>query len=595
MPFFLCFQGKQGIIKEGKGEEDMSSTERIYNKRKKVISIGMEDFKEIINKNGYFVDKTQMIQNLLDSNSKVTLFTRPRRFGKTLNLSMLRRFFEDERKPDGTAIDNSRLFDDLAISRCGEEYLQHQGQYPVIKLSLKSGKQPDFEMAYGSLKDEIIREFQRHSYILAGDMPQRDRESFERILNEKAEDIQYAKGLQILSDCLAKYHGRKCIILIDEYDVPLENAWVCGFYDEMIGFIRSLFESALKTNDSLEFGVITGCLRISRESIFTGLNNLELNSVRGYGYGDAFGFTQQEVKDMLAYYDMDNNYEEVKQWYDGYQFDQAEIYNPWSILCYVKDHYTSPNALPAPYWKNTSSNSIVKELIEEGSEGIRGEIENLIAGEYLEKPIHEEVTYGDIHESEDNLWNFLYFTGYLTSCGQRYDGEATFVKLRIPNTEIRTIYKDTVLTWFDKKIKQTDLRPLIKAIESGDCEKMEDILCDQLMDTISFFDYSESYYHGFLAGLLKSAGGYRILSNRESGEGRTDLIMKESRFRGRAAIFEIKTAREFDQMETKCREALAQIEEKGYETELKKEGCREILKYGICFLKKGCIVMKAEV
>ncbi|MDD7602657.1 MAG: AAA family ATPase, partial [Firmicutes bacterium] len=362
---------------------------------RKIISIGMEDFKEIINKNGYFVDKTQMIQQLLDSNSKVTLFTRPRRFGKTLNLSMIRRFFEDERLADGTPVDNRKLFDGLFISRCGEKYLQHQQQYPVISLSLKSAKQPDYELAYGMLKKNIVEEFERHAYVLdRGCLTEREETIFRRTLKME-DDVQlYIDALKTLSGCLEKYHGKKCIILIDEYDVPLENAWFCGFYDEMTGFIRSLFESALKTNASLEFAVITGCLRISRESIFTGLNNLKVNSVRGYGFGDCFGFTPEEVEQLLKYYGTEDHYTEVKQWYDGYHFDQAEIYNPWSILNYVDDHLRSPNAEAALYWANTSSNSIVKELIEEGSEEIRSEVEHLIAGGFLEKPVHEEITYG---------------------------------------------------------------------------------------------------------------------------------------------------------------------------------------------------------
>ncbi|HCT91447.1 MAG TPA: AAA family ATPase [Lachnospiraceae bacterium] len=562
-------------------------------KERKVISIGMEDFREIIDKNGYFVDKTQMIQKLLDSNSKATLFTRPRRFGKTLNLSMIRRFFEDERKPDGTAVDNSHLFDGLAISKCGEKYLRHMGKYPVINLSLKSGKQPDFETAYASLKDEITREFQRHSYILAGEMSERERETFESILRGKAENIQYAKGLQILSDCLVGYHGRKCIILIDEYDVPLENARFCEFYGQMIGFIRSLFESALKTNDSLEFGVITGCLRISRESIFTGLNNLAVNTMLGPDFGDSFGFTDGEVEAMLKYYGRSEKLEEIRTWYDGYCFGDREIYNPWSILNYVKNAGYDPKTFPKAYWGNTSSNSIVKELIEDGSESIRGEIEALIAGGYLEKPLHEEITYGDIHESEDNLWNFLYFTGYLTSCGQRYDGETIFVKMRIPNTEIRTIYKNTVLSWFDKKIRAEDRTPLVKAIEDGDCTAIEAFINRQLQETISFFDYQESYYHGFLTGLLKGNRGYLVASNRENGLGRTDITLRENRFRGRAVILEIKITMDFRKMEELCREALEQIETNHYEDNLVSDGYGPILKYGICFFKKGCMVMKA--
>lgn len=560
---------------------------------KKTIAIGMEEFKEIIDKNGYLVDKTMLIQGLLDSTAKVTLFTRPRRFGKTLNMSMIRRFFEDERRADGTPIDNSKLFDGLAISQCGEKYLRHQQQYPVIMLSLKSGKQPNYDLAYDQLKKAIVSEYDRHAYVLSKNcLSQAEQEDFKAILSRGEDPRLYIDGLKKLSAYLEKYHGKKCIILIDEYDVPLENAWVQKFYDEMIGFIRSLFESALKTNDSLEFGIITGCLRISKESIFTGLNNLTINSVRGYGYGDCFGFTPEEVKTMLDYYGMGANYGEVKDWYDGYQFDQAEIYNPWSILNYVNDHRASPNAIAAPYWSNTSSNSIVRELIEGADQETRKEIEDLIAGEPLEKPIHEEITYGDVHKSKDNLWNFLYFTGYLTTAGQRLDGDRILAKMCIPNNEVRSIYRNTVLSWFNEEIRETDLKPLQEAILTGDCEKIEDIINVQLMETISFFDYGESYYHGFLAGLLKVAGNYQILSNRESGEGRTDLVMREPKFRGKAVIIEIKLAKTFGEMEDKCREALAQIEEKKYEEGLRQEGCREVLKYGICFYRKGCIVMK---
>ena len=561
---------------------------------KKPIPIGQEDLKRIIDRGSYYVDKTLMIKELLDGNAGVTLFTRPRRFGKTLNQSMFRRFFEDERKPDGSRIDNGYIFDDLSISKCGEAYLQHQQQYPVINLSLKSGKQPNFEMSYKSLVDEIIGEFQRHAYILLDDkMEYRDQQIFQAIAREEADDIQYAKALGTLSKMLEKYHGHKCIILIDEYDVPLENAWFGGFYDQMISFIRSLFESALKTNDSLEFAVITGCLRISRESIFTGLNNLKINSVLQASYGDAFGFTETEVKDMLNYYGLDDKFSEVKRWYDGYHFGKKEIYNPWSIINYVDDMNRDPEMIPCAYWSNTSSNSIIRELVEEADEETRGEIEQLIAGETLEKPIHEDITYGDIHESKDNLWNFLYFTGYLKSCGQRYDGETTFVKMGIPNTEIRTIYKNTVRTWFDKKLRSDDRRPLIQAIEEGDCSAMEDFINSQLRDTISFYDYQENYYHGFLTGLLKGAGHYLVVSNRESGNGRPDIAMKENKFRGKGMILEIKVTKDIRQMEEKCREALKQIEENHYEDGLISDGYSPILKYGICFFKKGCMVLKA--
>lgn len=560
---------------------------------KKPIPIGYEDIKEIVNKGYYYVDKTAMLADFLSVHSKVTLFTRPRRFGKTLNLSMFRRFFEDERSADGSKIDNGYIFDGLEISKCGAKYMQHQQQYPVICLSLKSGKQQTYENALRQLKKRIGEEFTRHGYVLQSEQLNTEEKSlYRRLMNWESEDHLFLDALGFMSQCLEKYHGRKTIILIDEYDVPLENAWFTGFYDEMTGFIRSLFESALKTNDALEFAVITGCLRISKESIFTGLNNLQINSVLGAGYGDAFGFTEAEVQAMMHYYGLDDRFPEVKDWYDGYRFDDKEIYNPWSIINYVHDIAIRPDYFPKAYWSNTSSNSIIKELIEGADRETRGEIEKLIAGETLEKPIHEEITYGDIHESKDNLWNFLYFTGYLKFCGQRYDGETTFVKMAIPNTEIRTIYKNTVRSWFDRKVKGDDRSALIKAIEEGDCSAMEGIINAQLRDTISFYDYQENYYHGFLTGLLKGAGNYRIVSNRESGIGRTDIMMAEDQFRGRGVILEIKVTKDIRQMEAKCREALAQIETNRYADSLVSDGYDPILKYGVCFFKKGCMVVK---
>ena len=388
---------------------------------KKKISIGMEDFKTIIDKDGYFVDKTLMIQKLIKSNAMVTLFTRPRRFGKTLNQFMIRRFFEDEVTEKGEKVDNGYLFDGLKITECGEEIMKHSQQYPVIFLTLKSAKQPDFEMAYACLIDEICKEFQRHSYVLAGEMPQRNRERFEKIQLGKGSRDEYAKALGFLSECLFKYHGKNTIILIDEYDVPLENAYFRGFYDEMIDFIRSLFESALKTNPYLERSVITGCLRISKESIFTGLNNLKIDSVLRTEYGDSFGFTESEVEEMLAYYNLQGELPEVKRWYDGYLFNDIEIYNPWSIINYVYDRDRKITQFALPYWSNTSSNSIIREMVGEADQKAKADLETLINGGTIEKQVHEDITYGDIHQTQDNLWNFLFFTGYLKKMSERKD------------------------------------------------------------------------------------------------------------------------------------------------------------------------------
>ena len=560
---------------------------------KKRIPIGFEDFKEIREENLYFVDKTMMIQELLDG-SKVTLLTRPRRFGKTLNLSMVRRFFEDERTTEGEKIDNRGLFEGLAIMGAGETYLAHMGQYPVITLSLKSGKQDNYDLSYTMLKRQIVAEFSRHRYVLDGTMDTTQRDKYQAILGESKEPALYIDALRFLSECLYHYHGREAVILIDEYDVPLENAYFQGFYDEMIGFIRSLFESALKTNPYLKLGVVTGCLRISKESIFTGLNNLEIHSIISPKYSSCFGFTGAEVQNMLAYYNLEDRFEEAKAWYDGYLFGNTEIYNPWSILSYAKSVRSGNEIATKPYWSNTSDNAIVRELIEDADDITREELEILMDGGTIEKPVHEEITYGDIHSSRDNLWNFLFFTGYLKMKSQRIENRDIYIEMSIPNEEIATIYERSIREWFDRKIESVDRSPLIKALEEGDCEAAADFISAQLMDTISYFDYAESYYHGFLTGLLKNNGRYSILSNRESGTGRPDLILKEKKFMGRAMIIELKAAKSFPEMGAKCEEALAQIEEQDYAAPLAADGYRPILKYGIALYKKGCIIKMAK-
>ena len=569
------------------------------NKQEKLkkIAIGVEDFKEIIDKDGYFVDKTLMIKKLIESRAKVTLFTRPRRFGKTLNQFMIRRFFEDEITEKGEKVDNGYLFDGLKITECGEEILSHQQQYPVIFLTLKSAKQPTYEMAYACLVDEICKEFERHSYVLQGEMSQRNREIFERISLGKGSDDEYATAFAFLSECLFKYHKKKAIILIDEYDVPLENAYFRGFYDEMIDFIRSLFESALKTNPYLEKSVITGCLRISKESIFTGLNNLKVDSVLRTEYGDSFGFTESEVEEMLAYYNLQEELTEVKRWYDGYLFNDIEIYNPWSIINYIYDRDHKITKFALPYWSNTSSNSIIREMVGEADQEAKADLETLINGGTIEKPVHEDITYGDIHQSQDNLWNFLFFTGYLKKMSERKDesGESLYLSIAIPNTEIKTIYKNSISYWFEQRMKETDRSPLVRALETGDCEAAEDFINRQLADTISYYDYAENFYHGFMAGLLVNIGGYLVKSNRESGNGRPDIVMQTVQVRkGRAIILELKIAGSIAEMEAVCDRALAQIEEQHYAEPFVTEGYPEVKKYALSFCKKECMVKKAE-
>ena len=540
----------------------------------KKISIGVEDFKEIIDKDGYF-------------------FTRPRRFGKTLNQFMIRRFFEDERTKKGEKVDNAYLFEGLKIAECGEEILKHQQQYPVIFLTLKSAKQPTYALAYMELKKRISEEYKRHRYILQGEILTADEKArFEAISAIMDDDSLYTDALGVLSMCLAKYHEKNTIILIDEYDVPLENAYFRGFYDEMIDFIRSLFESALKTNPYLEKSVITGCLRISKESIFTGLNNLKVDSVLRTEYGDSFGFTESEVEEMLAYYNLQEELTEVKRWYDGYLFNDIEIYNPWSIINYIYDRDHKITKFALPYWSNTSSNSIIREMVGEADQEAKADLETLINGGTIEKPVHEDITYGDIHQSQDNLWNF--FTGYLKKVGEQKEGNNLKLAMKIPNIEIATIYENSISYWFEQRMKETDRSPLVHALETGDCEAAENFINEQLFQAISYYDYAENFYHGFMAGLLVNIGGYLVRSNRESGNGRPDIVMTESKFRGRAMILELKISDTIQGMEKKCEEALTQMKEQKYESSLEDDGYQPILKYAICFFKKGCMVKKAE-
>ena len=460
----------------------------------KPIPIGVEFYKQMIDDGYYYVDKTLLIRDLLDQKSIVTLFTRPRRFGKTLDQTMLRTFFEKEILPDGTVADNSKYFQGKKIMAAGEEYTKHLGQYPVIFLSLKSAKPPTFEMAYGSLIDEIRKEYDRHSYILESPgITEKVKKRYNSVLNMETDKITYARSIAFLSECLEKYHRQKVIILLDEYDVPLENACFNGFYNEMVSFIRSLFESALKTNESLKMSVVTGCLRVSKESIFTGLNNLKVVSVLDGGYAEYFGFTQKEVESFLEDYGLADRAGEVKAWYDGYLFGHVEVYNPWSVINYVSDTVYGNTEFPKPYWSNTYSNSIVRELVENADDKTKHELEELIAGRTIEKPVHEDITYGDIHKSQDNLWNFLFFTGYLKAVKKKIMERQMYLSMKIPNEEISYIYKNNIREWFMQCIGKQDLSGLVKALEEGDCETASDIITGQLMDTISFYDYKEDY------------------------------------------------------------------------------------------------------
>lgn len=569
----------------------LSSESEVPTVMKKPLAIGVEDYKRIIEKPYYYVDKTLMIKEILDKGGSVNLFTRPRRFGKTLALSMLKTYFELDMDLDGAVTDNRHYFDGKKIMGTGEEYIRHMGQYPVISLSLKSAKQPDFQMAYDCLVAEVRREYTRHSYVLNGNaLREGQKEQYSRIMACTASAAEYATALQFLSECLKTYHKKNVIILLDEYDVPLENSHFRGFYDQMIDFIRSLFESALKTNSNLEFAVITGCLRISRESIFTGLNNLEINSILNDNFSEYFGFTQQEVEDMLSFYEITEKMEEVKHWYDGYLFGNTEVYNPWSMINYVKTAVTNTITFPKPYWSNTSSNSIIRELVENADEKVKGEIERLIAGEFIEKPVHEDITYEDIHRTQDNLWNFLFFTGYLKAVSQRFEVNTLYLTMTIPNEEVRYIYQNTIREWFEQSQKGYDFSPFYEGIKTGNCVQIEEFINSQLIGSISYYDNAENFYHGYMLGILSGIGGCEISSNREQGNGRPDIVLKPFSPKQPAIIIELKCAKKFVRMEELCEKALEQIEEQDYAAELIEEGYQKILKYGICFCRKNCMV-----
>lgn len=557
---------------------------------KKVIPIGIDNFKEIITGRYYYVDKTLLIKELLDLTVKVNLFTRPRRFGKTLNLSMLQAFFENT----GDEEENQKrreLFKHLQIMNAGDAYTSHMGQYPVIFLTLKSAKQRTFQSALFKIKECISQEYRRHAFVCDGvKLSDSEKQLFQKLADGKGTMDEYSGSLQFLSQCLYKETGEKVIILLDEYDVPLENAYFRGFYDEMIDFIRSLFESGLKTNDALKFSVITGCLRISKESIFTGLNHLKIISVLDRQYSEHFGFTEKEVKEMTEYYGHAGRYDDLKQWYDGYVFGNTCIYNPWSVINFMFDLNADEQAFPRPYWVNTSSNQIIHDMISRADTMTRNRIEELLNGKTMDIPVHEEITYDDLEDIGDNLWNFLYFTGYLTKESEYFKNHTVYLKVRIPNIEVKTVYTNTILNWFQESVKKKDFRELYRAMEEKNTGKMGEILTEQLFSVISFYDSAENFYHGFLAGILSQSEKYLVKSNRESGLGRSDLIVKTPSLRGRAFLLEVKVSDSMKHLEQDAKKAVQQIWDKNYMEELKLEGYEQIDAFGIAFYRKDCEV-----
>lgn len=561
----------------------------------KKIPVGIENFQDMRKFNFYYIDKTNLIEQLLDNWSKVTLFTRPRRFGKTLNMSMLRSFFE-------LGTDKS-LFDGLYISKNKELCEEHMGKYPVIFFSLKSVEGLKFENARYRIIEMIGREAQRYEFLAESDkLSENEKAQYKALIaldNGKytMDDDILISGIQMLSHLLYKHYGQKTVILIDEYDVPLDKAFENGYYKEMVSLIRGIFGMALKTNDSLQFAVLTGCLRISKESIFTGLNNFEVLSVLNTQYDEAFGFTDGEVKQILEDYDLSDHYPDVKEWYDGYHFGNTDIYCPWDVIRYCKNLCADPAALPEDFWSNSSGNAMVRRFIDKADIRTKNEIERLIAGEDIEKDISQELTYDEIDKSIENLWSVLFTTGYLTHKGCTESGR---YRLAIPNKEVRNLFIRKIREWFSDVTRNDGktLEEFCNAFVDRDPGKIEQIFGDYLWNTISIRDTAtakakkENFYHGILLGLLGYKASWLIKSNAESGTGYSDILVEVPDNRT-GIVIELKYAEDGD-MDAACSRALEQIEEKDYVDKLRQDGMRNYIKYGIACFKKDCKVVIGE-
>lgn len=529
---------------------------------KKRIPIGYEDFKQLIDSGFYYVDKSMLIYELLHSGGQNNLITRPRRFGKTLNFSMLKYFFDINEK------DNAYLFDGLKISEHYEELAMYRNTHPVITLSLKCAKQGDYREALRGLKYEIQRQFINNKFILDSDkLADEYKDEYKKILSMD-EDAVWSNSIQLLSICLKQYYGTKTIILIDEYDVPLEDAYFSGYYDEMVRFIRSLFESALKTNSALEFSVITGCLRISKESIFTGLNNLAVNSILSNKYSESFGFVQYEVDELMKYYNIEEKSQLMKKWYDGYLFGKSEVYNPWSVLNQVKEWSEDKDISAIPWWTNTSSNNIIRTLVSQADNETKDIIENLIHGGSVETVLKETVTYGDLTENNENIWSFLFFTGYLkikeiVKTGEVI-GEPTIYSLVIPNLEIKSCYTDIIIQYFEIYKKAINKDNLYKALLGRNAQDFAEQITDLLRKTISYYNSTESFYHGLISGLLSGNVYYKVESNRETGDGRSDLVLYQQDVAQNAVILEFKVCGKNETADEAAKRALKQINDRDY-------------------------------
>ena len=550
----------------------------------KKLPVGLENFQEIQKSGFYYVDKTKLIEQLLENWSKVNLFTRPRRFGKTLNMSMLKSFFEI-----GT---DRTLFDGLYISRNQKLCEEYMGKYPVIFLSLKGIDGLSFEAAKYRLTELIGVEAERFAFLADSEkLTENERSKYRAIIHlvngkYSMDEDMLVSSLQTLSQLLCRHYGQKAIILIDEYDVPLDKAFQHGYYKEMVSLIRGLFGQALKTNDDLQFAVLTGCLRVSKESIFTGLNNFKVYAADDVRYDEEFGFTNEEVKKLLANYNLQEHFEKVKEWYDGYHFGDADIYCPWDVINYVDDLVSDPNVQPKSYWINSSGNDLVKRFIEQADITTKDEIEQLIAGNAVEKRIRSDLTYDEIDNSIDNIWSVLFTTGYLTRLGKADNG---VYKLIIPNQEIRE--------WFNQIVanNRASIDKINQGFLEGKAETIQRELTMFLGETIRVFDTKarneekEIFYHDILLGILKNYPGWVVKSNRESGDGFADILLKPKN-PDAGIIVELKDVRSLHDLDQACERALEQIKDRRYDTELREDGRNDILAYGIAFCRKRCKV-----
>ena len=556
------------------------------------LPIGIENFEDIRKFGFYYIDKTMLIEQLLQSWGKVTLFTRPRRFGKTLNMSMLKSFFEI-----GT---DKTLFDGLYISKNKELCYEYMGKYPVIFLSLKGVDGLSFSKAKSMLKEIIKEEADRHYILQTSDfLTEQDKKLFEKILDGTEETIE--NSLKTLSRLLYKHYHQKAVIIIDEYDVPLDKAFQNGYYKEMVSLIRGLFGQALKTNDFLQFAVLTGCLRVSKESIFTGLNNFEINSIVDIDHDEQFGFTDSEVVKLLTDYDRTDRYSNAKEWYDGYHFGNADIYCPWDVINFAKKLLADPDAKPSAFWINSSGNDMVKRFVDKADQTTRDEIEKLVAGKEIEKQLRLDLTYDEIDNTIDNLWSVLFTTGYLTKIGEvkQQDNESYAYKLVIPNKEVREVFVLQIQEWF-KNVVAND-NDTMKLLSKAILEKDEAVIQRQLniimsrmisvLDTKAPDDMKENFYHGLLLGLFRGSNpDWLITSNRESGDGFSDIMIKpEDPDAG--IVIEVKYAKEIKELDKACETAMAQIKDKRYDEALRDEDRCDILAYGIAFCRKRCKVI----